>query len=170
MGEQIRSFQELRVYQEAFAVQQDVFSTTKHWPAEERFALTGQVRRSVRSIGANVAEAWAKRRYPLHFVSKLSDADGELQETAHWLATATACGYLSADELRGLQARVRSIGQKLGAMMSKPNTFIPRAAVFRPPASDLCPPASDHRPPSSDLRPLASDLRPPSSDHRPPTA
>ncbi len=147
MGEQIRSFQELRVYQEAFAVQQDIFSTTTRWSTAERYALTGQIRRSARAVGANLAEAWAKRRYPMSFLSKLSDADGELQETTHWLATAEACGYMSCAEVRSLQSRVNAIGGMLGAMMSKPNTFIPRAAVVRPPSSDLRPPTSDHRPP-----------------------
>jgi four helix bundle protein len=154
MSEQIRSFQELRVYQEAFAAQQEIFSATKRWPAEERYALTNQIRRSARSVGASLAEAWAKRRYPMNFVSKLSDADGELQETEHWLATAEACGHLSATEVKELQGRLNSIGKKLGAMMSKPETFIPRAVVVRPPSSDL-------RHPTSVLRPLSSGLGPP---------
>jgi four helix bundle protein len=126
MAEQIRSFRELRVYQEMFALQQDIFVATKRWPSEEKFALTGQVRRSSRSMGSNVTEAWAKRRYPLHFVSKLTDADGEVQETSHWLASAAACAYISDEEQSAFQARLGSIGGKLGKMMSKPETFTPR--------------------------------------------
>lgn len=96
MAELIRSFRNLRVYQEMFALQQDIFAWSKPWPKDEKFALTDQVRRSSRAMGSNIAESWAKRRYPAHFVSKLTDADGEAQETSHWLATAMACGYLSA--------------------------------------------------------------------------
>ena len=127
MAEQIRSFRELRVYQEMFALQQDIFVATKRWPSEEKFALTDQVRRSSRSMGANVTEAWAKRRYPAHFVSKLTDADGEVQETSHWVASAAACAYISAAEQSAFQAQLDSIGGKLGKMMSKPETFIPRS-------------------------------------------
>ena len=83
MAEIIRSFRELRAYKAAFELQQAIFKVTQSWPSEERYALTDQVRRSSRSIGANISEAWAKRKYPAHFVSKLSDADGELQETSH---------------------------------------------------------------------------------------
>jgi four helix bundle protein len=96
--ESIRSFRELRVYQQAFDLQQEIFRLSKRWPTEEKYALTDQVRRSSRSIGANVAESWAKRSYPAHFVSKLTDADGELQETDHWFATALACEYLDTPQ------------------------------------------------------------------------
>src|SRR5579864_6466642 len=77
MAEKISSFKDLRVYQAAFQLQQAIFETTRAFPSEERYALTDQIRRSARSIGANLAEAWQKRQYPAHFVSKLSDADGE---------------------------------------------------------------------------------------------
>jgi hypothetical protein len=98
----------------------------------------------------------------MNFVSKLSDADGELQETAHWLATAEACGYLSANQLRALQGCLKSIGKKLGAMMAKPETFIPRGVVARPLPSTLPPRAPGVRPPTSDLpRPASGLSRPP---------
>jgi four helix bundle protein len=77
-------------------------------------------------MGANVSEAWAKRRYPAHFVSKLTDADGEVQETSHWLMSALACGYIAAGDQKAFQDRLDSIGKKLGKMMSKPESFIPR--------------------------------------------
>ena len=83
MGEIISSFQDLRVYKLGFELQQELFVASKRFPAEERYALTDQVRRSSRSIGADIAEAWHKRRYPAHFVSKLTDADGEQAETQH---------------------------------------------------------------------------------------
>jgi four helix bundle protein len=95
MAERILSFRDLRVYKTAMELQQAVFQTSKIWPHEEKFSLTGQVRRSSRAIGANIAESWAKRNYPSHFVSKLTDADGELQETSHWLSTALARKYSS---------------------------------------------------------------------------
>jgi four helix bundle protein len=126
MAELIRSFRDLRVYQEMFALQQEIFTLSKRWPKEEQYALTDQVRRSSRSMGSNIAEGWAKRRYPAHFVSKLTDADGEAQETSHWLATALACGYISTPEQSALQFHLESIGGKLGKMMSKPESFIPK--------------------------------------------
>ncbi len=127
MAAEIRSFRDLRVYQEAFEIQRCIFEISRTWPREERFALTDQVRRSVRSIGANLAESWAKRRYPPHFVSKLTDADGELHETSHWLATAKACGYISPEEERNLQDRIARIGRMLGKMMEIPEKFAPTA-------------------------------------------
>src|SRR5437870_9588300 len=81
MSEKMSSFKDLRVYNLAFGLQQEIFQTSKRFPAEERYALTDQVRRASRSIGANLAEAWQKRRYVAHFVSKLTDADGEQAET-----------------------------------------------------------------------------------------
>lgn len=126
MAEMIRSFRDLRVYQEMFAVQQEIFVMTQQWPNEEKFSLTDQVRRASRAMGANVSESWAKRRYPAHFVSKLTDADGEVQETSHWLATAYSCGYLSGDRQSALQQRLEAIGAKLGKMMAKPESFAPK--------------------------------------------
>jgi four helix bundle protein len=126
MAEFIRSFRDLRVYQEAFELQQEVFQISKKWPPEEKFALTDQIRRSSRSIGANISESWAKRAYPAHFASKLTDADGELQETDHWLTTALACAYMDDNQHSKLQSRIREIGQGLGRMISMPEKFIPR--------------------------------------------
>lgn len=121
-----RSFKELEVYQASFSLQQDIFSLTKGWPPEERYALTDQIRRSVRSIGANIAESWAKRRYPAHFLSKLTDADGELQETLHWLDTAYACEYLSDSQHADSLARLEAIGRMLGGMIAEHGSFTHR--------------------------------------------
>src|ERR1017187_5632167 len=99
----VNSFDELEAYQAAFSLQQDLFGLSKRWPKVEDYSLTDQIRRSSRSIGANIAESWAKRRYPAHFLSKLTDADGELQETIHWLDTALACGYLSPSKEEALE-------------------------------------------------------------------
>jgi four helix bundle protein len=97
MKMRVARFEELEVHQVAFALQQLLFELSKRWPREEQYVLTGQIQRASRSIGANIAEAWAKRRYEAHFVSKLTDADGELDETRHWLFTARACSYVDED-------------------------------------------------------------------------
>lgn len=123
MGRLARSIEELEVYQAAFSLQQEVFFATKSWPSEERYSLTDQVRRSSRSIGANLSEAWAKRRYPAHFASKLTDADGEALETQHWLKTALACGYLTVEIHQGLQDQAVAIGRMLGAMLRQSDSF-----------------------------------------------
>jgi four helix bundle protein len=83
----VESFKELAVYKAARQLSKEIFILTKSFPKEEMYSLTDQVRRSSRSIGAQVAEAWAKRRYEKHFVSKLTDADSEQQETQHWIET-----------------------------------------------------------------------------------
>jgi four helix bundle protein len=87
----------LRVYQEAFRLQQAVFEVSKGFPKEELYSLTDQIRRSSRSIGVNLAEAWHKRRYEAHFLSRLSDSDVELAETRHWFDTPLACKYISEE-------------------------------------------------------------------------
>jgi four helix bundle protein len=126
MSKQILSFKDLRVYRLAFELQEEIFGISKRFPAEERYALTDQVRRASRSIGANLAEAWQKRRYITHFVSKLTDADGEQAETQHWLNAAAACDYADR-EVRVLSQKFSRIGQMLGTMMAKPEKFCPRS-------------------------------------------
>ena len=123
MSEKISSFKDLRVYKLEFEGQQEIFETSKCFQVEERHALTDQIRRASRSIGANLGEAWQKRRYVAHFVSKLTDADGEQAETQHWLDTATACNYFSEREQDALLAKCSRIGQMLGTMMAKPEKF-----------------------------------------------
>lgn len=123
MSERINSFRDLKVYAESCALDLKVFRRTQTFPKEELYSLTDQVRRSSRSIGANLAEAWAKRRYPSHFVSKLTDSDGELQETRHWISRAAAYGYLSEEDTRALEMQCDSIGAKLGKMIQNPDQF-----------------------------------------------
>ena len=106
MSEKISSFKDLRVYKLAFEIQQGIFDISKRFPAEERYALTDQIRRASRSIGANISEAWQKRRYVAHFFSKLTDADGEQAESQHWLHTAAACDYIFG---RPAKSRVREV-------------------------------------------------------------
>jgi len=121
MSERINSFQDLRVYHEACALDLAIFNATKSFPREEMFSLTDQVRRSSRSVGANISEAWAKRRYPAHFVSKLTCADGELQETRHW--TGRAYDYIDQAALDDLNIKCAAIGRMLGKMMQSPEDF-----------------------------------------------
>jgi len=123
MSEKISSFKDLRVYKLAFEVQQEIFETSQRFPVEERYALIDQIRRASRSIGANLGEAWQKRRYVAHLISKLTDADGEQAETQHWLDTATACNYFSEREQDALLVKCSRIGQMLGTMMAKPEKF-----------------------------------------------
>ena len=123
MGEFISSFKDLRVYTLAFELQQEVFELTKSFPKEERYALTDQIRRASRSIGANLSEAWQKRRYVAHFVSKLTDADGEQAETQHWINSALACGYITEEQQNDLMEKCLRIGQMLGTMMSDPGKW-----------------------------------------------
>ncbi len=123
MSKLAQSFRDLEVYQESFRFQQEVFVASKTFPVEERYSLTDQIRRSSRSIGANLAEAWAKRRYPAHFLSKLTDADGELQETFHWLGSASACGYLNDLELKKLNEQAGLVGRLLGSTINNYQSF-----------------------------------------------
>lgn len=116
-------FTDLRVYKVSFKLQQEIFVATKKWPKEELYALTDQVRRSSRSVGANIAEAWAKRHYEAHFASKLTDADAEVQETIHWLRTAYACEYISRQTCQDMVDRSKSVGKMLGKMMSLKSQF-----------------------------------------------
>jgi four helix bundle protein len=124
----IRHFTDLVVWQKAFELGLRAFECSKVWPREERYALTDQVRRSARSVSANIAEAWGKRRYEAHFVSKLSDADTELLETEVWLLFAKAHGYLTAADFDGLYLLMREIGRMLGSIMRNPAPFLLRDA------------------------------------------
>ena len=91
----VGSFSELVVYQKARQFAREIFAITRTFPREEMYSLIDQIRRSSRSVGAQIAEAWAKRRYEKHFVSKLTDAEGELHETQHWIGIALDCGYMN---------------------------------------------------------------------------
>src|SRR5437867_6868559 len=94
----IRSYKELRVYQAAIEAAMRIFEITKRFPMEERFSMVDQMRRASRSVCSNIGEAWRKRRYPAHFVSKLSDSEGEAEETRVWLDLAFRCKYISEVE------------------------------------------------------------------------
>lgn len=129
MSERIESFRDLNVYKLALELQQEIFELTKQFPKEERYSLTDQIRRSSRSIGANIAESWQKRRYPAHFVSKLTDADAEQTETQHWLDTSLECKCISSNEHDRLLEKCKKIGRMPGKMMSKPESFCRKSNV-----------------------------------------
>ena len=118
-----RSFRELIVYQKQRQLSREVFRVTKTFPAEEKYSLTDQLRRAARSIGAQIAESWAKRAYERHFVSKLTDADAEQMETQHWLETAKDDGYLPAADCARLLGLCEEIGRMLGSMMERASSF-----------------------------------------------
>jgi len=118
---------ELVVYQRSYELAMRLFEITKKFPAEERFALTSQIRRSSRSICLNLREAWAKRRYPAHFLSKLTDCDGELNETDSSLDFARDCGYITIGQHHDLSDLCQEIGKMIGSMIRIPNAFVVRS-------------------------------------------
>lgn len=120
----INSAKDLEVYKKAYKVSMQIFKLSKFWPAEERYSLTDQIRRSSRSVSANLREAWAKRRYEAHFISKLSDCDGENSETDTWLDYARDCGYISLEEHAELIGLVGEVGRMLGSMLHNPKPFL----------------------------------------------
>jgi len=120
----LKSAKDLRVYKKAYDLAMTIFRLSKTWPGEEKFSLTDQTRRSSRSVCANLREAWAKRRYEAHFISKLTDADGENAETDTWLDFARDCGYLSSEDHEGLAADCREVGAMLGSMLNNPVPFL----------------------------------------------
>ncbi len=118
-----KSFRDLLAYQKAADVAQAIFEITKRFPREETYSLTDQVRRSSRSIGAQIAEGWGKRRYVRHFVSKLTDADAEVQETHHWIDVAASCRYLMPEQASKFNADLSEIGRMLHSMIDKAKSF-----------------------------------------------
>ena len=141
------SFRDLLVYQRARALQREVFLISRMLPKDEKFSLTDQIRRSSRSIGANIAEAWGKRRYEGHFISKLTDSDSEQYETQHWIETAVECGYLDPQKGAALIDECRQIGRLLGGMMEKSHLFCgePSRALRESATEYLVCPADDER-------------------------
>jgi four helix bundle protein len=131
---QINSAKELRAYQKAYALAMEIFQVSKGWPVDEKYSLVDQIRRSSRSVCANLREAWAKRRYEAHFISKLTDSDGENSETDTWLDFARDCGYLSSEDHKRLTGDCQEVGAMLGSMVNNPAMFLLKS---RPPTSDF---------------------------------
>ena len=120
MSKRIKVHTELEVYQLAMEAAMRVFEVSKGFPREETYSLTDQIRRSSRSVCANIAEAWRKRRYPAAFVSKLSDAEAEAAETQVWLEFTVKCNYLEAEAARILYTTYDHIIGKLVVMIQHP--------------------------------------------------
>ena len=116
-------FRDLIVYQKCRAMAKEIKELSQSFPRDEKFSLTDQVRRSSRAIGANIAESWAKRRYEKHFISKLTDSDGEQMETQHWIGTALDCEYIDQKTNDHLVAKCLEIGRMLNGMMDKADMF-----------------------------------------------
>lgn len=119
----VGSYKELRVYQAAMDSAMRIFELTKTFPPEAKYSMVDQMRRSSRSVCANIAEAWRKRRYTAHFVSKLSDAEGEAEETRVWLEFASRCRYIRQDESTKLDSEYDHILAQLVKMIANPNQW-----------------------------------------------
>lgn len=127
----IRSYKELRVYQAAIDGAMRIFEITKSFPPEERFSMVDQMRRSSRSVCSNIGEAWRKRRYSAHFVSKLSDSEGEAEETRVWLELAFRCGYISKSTLDELDKTYDNIIGQLVRMIEHPEQWTIRTSKLQ---------------------------------------
>lgn len=118
-----KSFRDLEVYRLAREVAKEIYILSKEFPAEERYSLTDQIRKSSRSVGAQIAEAWGKRRYENHFISKLTDADSEQLETQHWLEVSEECDYIDLEQTKALLQKCESIGKMIQVMINKASSF-----------------------------------------------
>ena len=120
----INSAKGLAAYKTAYELAMKIFEVSKRFPTAEKFAPTSQIRRSSRSVCLDLREAWTKRRYEAHFVSKLTDSDGENSETDSSLDFARDCEYISIDEHRVLTSKCAEIGRMLNGMMKKSSSFL----------------------------------------------
>lgn len=118
-----KGYKDLKVYQIAYKLSMEIFNITKSFPKDERYSLTDQLRRSSRSITANIAEAWKKRRYTKLFVNKLIDSAGEAGETEVWLDYSKDCGYIREEKYNGLISGYDEVNRMLHGMISKPEKF-----------------------------------------------
>ena len=119
----MRGHRDLKVFQLAYKLAMEIFNESKTFPKEERYSLTDQIRRSSRSVAANIAEGFRRRRYPSMFVSRMVDADSETAETQVWLDFANDCGYLSQQRRDELIKGYEEIGRMLGSIISAPEKF-----------------------------------------------
>lgn len=121
--QKVSNFRELEVYHFCRELSKDIFELSKKFPKEEMYSLTDQIRRSSRSVGAQIAEAWGKRRYEKRFISKLTDANGEQLECQHWVDTALECSYITTEVADDLLKRYASVGKMLDSMIAKASWF-----------------------------------------------
>ncbi|MBN2775334.1 MAG: four helix bundle protein [Prolixibacteraceae bacterium] len=117
------SFKDLKTYRLSREISKEIYTITKSFPQDERFSLTDQIRRSSRSVGAQIAESWAKRKYEKHFVSKLTDADGEQYETQHWLEICLECEYIEKDMFTELMEKCETLRKMIHNMIQKSDQF-----------------------------------------------
>ena len=127
MAERISSYKDLRVYQNALDAAMKVFELTKHFPKDEKYSLVDQMRRSSRSVCANIAEAWRKRRYEAAFIAKLSDSETEACETQVWLEFAWRCKYLNEEEMKKLDDAYDHILAQLVTIIDSPKKWLVRS-------------------------------------------
>jgi four helix bundle protein len=118
-----KSHRDLIVYQKSRTLAREIFAITKSFPKEKTYSLTDQIRHSSRLVGAQISEGWAKRAYEKHFISKLTDSDGEQHGTQHWIETAEDRGYLSHERSELLVEKCREVGRMLGSMIDKASLF-----------------------------------------------
>jgi len=130
-SKQYNGYKDLKVYQRAYKLAMDIFYETKTFPAEEKYSLTDQIRRSSRSIPANIAEAWKKRRYSKMFISKLIDCAGEAGETEVWLDFAKDTSYLSIEKHEYFLSSYNEINRMLYSMIHKPEKFCTQNTTLR---------------------------------------
>jgi len=118
-----QGYRDLRVYRWAYQLAMVIYNESKTFPTEERYSLTDQIRRSSRSVVANIAEAYRKRRYPNMFIAKMADADSEVAEVQVWLDFAHDCGYLPPERHVELLNGYREVGKMIGSMIAEPEKF-----------------------------------------------
>jgi four helix bundle protein len=124
MSVKITRHQDLDVYRKSFEAAMQIFEVSKQFPKEETYSLTDQIRRSLRSVCANLAEAWRKRRYEAAFVSKMNDSEGEAAETQTWLEFAVRCGYINKEKGRVLFKAYDEIIAILVTMINHPESWV----------------------------------------------
>jgi four helix bundle protein len=117
------NFKETTLYKKAFSLAMEIFEISKLFPKEEKYSLTDQVRRSSRSVCANLAEAYRKKRYPAHFISKLTDCDAENSETNVWIDFAFACSYINEATKISLAVKNEEVGKLLSHMINNPEKY-----------------------------------------------
>ncbi len=118
------SYKDLLVFQKAHSLAMVIFEVSKSFPIEEKYSLTDQIRRSSRSVCANLGEAYRRTKYPAHFVSKLTDCDAESTETEIWLKFSYDCKYLSEEQFLDLSAKSAEVGRMLGHMINNPEKYL----------------------------------------------
>jgi len=148
--EYVKNFRDLEVYKLSRQLSKEIFDVSGKFPREEMYSLTDQMRRSSRSIGAQIAEAWGKRKYEKHFISKLTDSDAEQLETQHWIEIARDCSYVSNELANSLIQQSCSIGKMLNSMMNKAESFCAK---------------SDLQEPLTEYRSLITEYRLPNTDY-----